>query len=74
MKLKCDELLSSFAFNVDLRQYATAALERLVAELGDPDDDDRPAEEGEEVDRPAAKGAAGGEPNVEAGRCRLTPG
>ena len=70
MKLKCDEMLSSFAFNFDLRHYRTAALERLVAELGDPDDD-RPAEE---VDRPTEEGQVGAQPNVEVGRCMSTLG
>ena len=32
MKLQCDELLSSFAFNVNLRRYNVSATQRSAAE------------------------------------------
>jgi hypothetical protein len=33
LKLKCDELLSSSAFNVKLRRYATGAVGNIVIQL-----------------------------------------
>jgi hypothetical protein len=56
LKLNCDELVSGFAFNFNLRRYNAGIHPRAVPHAADPQDD--PDDEDEEQDNPK-HGAAG---------------
>jgi len=73
LKLKIDELLSSFAFNLNLRRYTMDALSNprtlahLVAVITD-------GAGGAHPDDPALEGCGYNDVIIQVERCRFTPG